>query len=137
MPDQEFSMAIRLTTPAAALSQPIVIEIKVTYEGDKKVEVLSLDGNFLDLAISTPKGWEPKAKKDTLGSFNGRIPVATLAHGQPMSRIVDLHDFFTKITPGKTELSFTLNVWPERGEAKKPVVLTRTFTLDIVGEPAK
>ena len=128
---QGFSLKIGLPSSSVPVEGPIPLEIKVTYEGNKEVEVISLDGIFLDLSFQTPLSWESRAKV-VLQTFHGRLPVVTLTKGKSMYRLIYLHDFFSKVTPGKVELPITLRIWPEAGAAKEPVVLSSTVVLDIM-----
>jgi hypothetical protein len=133
--ERHFELEVR-TAPASTAPKTMAIDIVVTYNGSDVVEVTDLKGKFVDLELSTPDGWVPRARPG-LRVISGQIPNVTLVTGQSISTLIDLREFFSKVAPGKAKLVVLLNVWPERGRAKTPVVLRSAITLDVLPETAQ
>jgi len=107
------------------------LKVTVTYIGSGEVEVSSLEDEFIGLTFGTPPGWIARAREPRR-HFDGRLPVTTFAKGRSVSRLVYLNDFLSKLVPTKAELPAVLKVWPKAGEAKVPVLLTCTVSLEIL-----
>lgn len=126
-----FSFEIRLISPNKTAKDPIQLEVKLTNDSDEPVQFPSLsEKQFLDLSFETPTGWVPKTQP-RLRSLNGWLAIVTLSKGQSNSGVIDLHDYFSSITPGKLELHTTLKIWLEGGQAEKPIILRSSIPLEI------
>lgn len=131
----DFFLAIdssRITSARRALP----LDLKVTYAGNKQIKVSSLHKDFLDIAFDVPQGWTLRKQPDNI-VMSGLPPISTLQKGSSMSQTIDLQDFFSKVTPGKSTLGLTLRIWPDEGSSSQPVVLRATVPLDLADESPK
>ena len=131
---QDFSIDVKVPS-SAPLGGPIPLELKVSYKGRNEVEISSLDSPFLNLSFHSPMGWD-SVKRDPRRILFGRLPLVKLANGESLSRVLYLHDFFSKMTPGRMELPLTLKIWPEAGSAKNPIILKKTIVVEIERDSA-
>jgi hypothetical protein len=109
------------------------LDLEVTYTGKEPREVLALKDDFIDISFDTPQGWMG-GTRPSKKVLTGRLPIVTMKQWDSISRTINLHDYFAKITPGKATFGLTLRIWPKAGRSKEPVVLRERVTLTVVNE---
>jgi len=117
----------------ASVRRSLPLDLKVTYTGDKPIEVLSLEGDFLDISFDSPQEWTVRRRLDHR-RLQGRLPIVSVKKGSTLSRTVNLQDVFSKVTPGKATLGLTLRIWTDAGKSEQPVVLKATVPLVLAEE---
>lgn len=130
--EADFVLAIDSSRMASA-RRALPLNLKVTYTGTKQIKVPSLDRDLLDISFDVPQGWTLRKQPDNV-VMSMLPPISTLQKGSSMSRTIDLQDFFSTITPGRSTLALTLRIWPDEGRAPQPFVLRATVPLDLADE---
>jgi hypothetical protein len=98
---------------------PIPMAVQVTMLRESVVQ--ALNGEFFDIQVGTPPGWEQRATPQGR-DLDGRTHRLRLEKGRSFERIVYLHDVFSSISPGRVELPVTAEIWLEnRGEGERAV----------------
>jgi len=125
-----FSLRVEAPSGEVPLEGPIALGIRVTYEGEGSVQVDSLHGRMRHIEIEAPREWVRRPRRGS-GVIVGPFSFDTLHKGESMSRVVYLHQLYSTLAPGEARLRVTVKVWPERGEAKHPVVLSQQVVLQV------
>jgi len=125
-----FSLRVEAPSGEVPFEGPIALGIRVTYEGEGSVEVDSLHERMRHIAIEAPREWVRRPRRGS-GVIVGPFSFDTLHKGESTSRVLYLHQLYSKLAPGEARLRVTVKVWPERGEAKQPVALRQEVVLQV------
>jgi hypothetical protein len=124
-----FSLSVRSPSDRVLLEGPIPLSLMITYQGKGEIEILS--DQFIDIEFEPPPGWTLK-EKPKLRFLEGRLPTVTLAQGQSLSQQLYLHDYFSSITPGPTQLRITVTLHLHTEATSEPVVLQDVCAFEVM-----
>ena len=105
---------------------PIPITLALTYGGVQPISVGSIEYSLRHVHFSTPDGWESRqpAMRITIDGGGARGKRILLKKGDIITHEVFLHDFFSKIVPGRAMLRATLEI--NRFEPKRDIIVKVT-----------
>ena len=119
---------------------PCPLRFTLKYDGDRRLRIRPLVSLLAwRLEVGTPEGWKPTWHTTLVSACapSAAVERPWLAKGSVVTDIVYLHELFSKCTPGKTELHFTLTFFPvdlDRPLIVKPGRRPDTETLRVISE---
>lgn len=130
-----FSLSLKSSSGSVPFEGPIALDLTVTYEGTDEITILV--DQFIEVEFEPPPGWTLK-ERSTLRNLDGWLPTMTLTTGQSFSLVIYLHNYFSSIAAGKTQLPVTVKIWREAEDSKEPIVLREVCELNVSeADPAR
>ena len=133
VPDSPFSLEVKRDAPMP-LEGPCPLTLLVTYRGGDDVRVPLLDGrSTFVLRLDGPDGW---VRRDQMAfpPAMGGPSMRPLRRGESMAGVVYLHDYFSRLTQGKSTLQMALVIWPEVAGRSERVIFEESLGVDLVAE---
>jgi len=113
---------------------PYPVWLAVRNDGPDTIRIVALESDdHFNPTFEEPAGWE--IRKRFMNSVDGILappPICTLANGAETRRVVYLHDLFSDMTEGTSELQVSLRVWIKNGDDVNGVRLKTTVTVQLV-----